>query len=553
MEKNLDYPKTALHQVLRSSADRYPQKVAVKYFLRPRIGAALTYQQIAEHAGRFAAALQARGIKKGDRVALFLPNTPQFMIAFYGGLMAGAIVVPCNPLYRERELEYQLNDSEARVLVSVCDMLNGEELFKSVAAARKKTHLELVVTTSVADFLSPFKRFLTRLGGLRKLKYPDTVDFSEFIGTGGEPSPINVDPVEDVAVLQYTGGTTGTSKGAMLTHHNLVSNAVMTSRWLPMEPSDVNMAVLPYFHIYGLTVAMNAPVWTGASVVMVPKFDVSILLQLLEKERVTVFCGVPAMYVAAINSPEAKKHDLKSVRACISGAAALPLTVMRRFDDLTGGSLVEGYGLTEASPVTHCNPLDAKDKVKVGSIGIPFPDTDARIVSLDEPGKILSAGEIGQLAVKGPQVMKGYWKKAEETGKILQDGWLLTGDIAKVDDDGYFFIVDRLKDMIDVGGLKVYPREVEEVLFEHSAVKEAAVIGVSDPKMGEVPKAYVVLKEEFEKRVQVEELVKHCEEKLAPHKVPRLMEVRKELPKTLIGKVLRRQLKEEDAQTPKAS
>ncbi|MBI4257519.1 MAG: long-chain fatty acid--CoA ligase [Thaumarchaeota archaeon] len=553
VEKSIEYPTIPLQQILTSSAEKYPLKAAVKYFLKPRLGVSLTYQQIAGQAKRFAAALQTRGIKKGDRIALFLPNIPQFIIAFYGGLMAGATIVPCNPLYKERELEHQLNDSEARVLVASCDVLKGEALFRSVEAVRKRTRLEQVVTTSVADYLPPVKRLLTRLGGLKKMSYPDTIDFSEFIRSDGEPSPVNINPTEDIALLQYTGGTTGSSKGAMLTHYNLVCNAIMTSKWLPMVPSDVNMAVLPYFHIYGLTVTMNAPILTGASIVMLPRFDVQALLRILDKERVTIFCGVPAMYVAVINNPESKNHSLKSVRACISGAAALPLAVMKAFDELTGGSLVEGYGLTEASPVTHCNPLDSKSKVRPGSIGMPFPDTDARIMSLDEPSKVLSAGEIGQLAVNGPQVMKGYWNREDETRKILQDGWLLTGDIAKMDEDGYFYIVDRLKDMIDVGGLKVYPKEIEEVLFEHPAVKEAAVIGVPDPKMGEVPKAYVALKEEHEKTVSAEDLVKHCREKLAPHKAPRVVEIRKDLPKTLIGKVLRRQLKEEEAQAPKAT
>ena len=328
----------------------------------------------------------------------------------------------------------------------------------------------------------------------------------------------------------------------MLTHYSLYSNAAYVSMWVPMNEKDVTLAVLPLYHIYGMTAAMNATLFSGGELVLLPQFHVKEVMETIQRRRVTIFPGVPAMYIAIINSPEAKKYNLSTLRGCVSGGAALPPAVRRKFIDVTGGNLVEGYGLTEASPVTHCNPVH-DGTVKDGSIGIPFPETDAAIVDVENPDYLLKPGEIGELAVKGPQVMKGYWNMPDETSKVLRNGWLLTGDIAKMDEDGYFYIVDRKKDMINVGGLKVYPREVEDVLFEHPAVKEAAVIGMPDTFRGEVVKAYVVLKEN--QSASEKEIIDFCSTKLAKYKVPVKVEFVKDLPKTLVGKVLRRKLKEE--------
>lgn len=328
----------------------------------------------------------------------------------------------------------------------------------------------------------------------------------------------------------------------MLTHYNLVSNAEYGVSLFPITSRDVSLCVLPLYHIYGLTVTMNAPMAAGASMVLLPSFHVEEVMKAIQDRKVTIFSGAPAMYVAINSKPEAGRYDLRSVRACLSGGSALPPAVRKKFIELTGGNLVEGYGLSETSPVTHCNPVNG-GVVKDGSIGPPFSETDAMIVDLSDRDKILKVGEVGELAVKGPQVMKGYWNQKEETDAVLKGGWFLTGDIAKMDADGYFYIVDRKKDMVNVGGLKVYPREVEDVLFEHPDIKEAGVIGVPDDFSGEAVKAFVVLKDPA-KKVTAQEIIAFCQERLARFKVPKEVEFVQELPKTLIGKVLRRKLRE---------
>jgi len=355
-------------------------------------------------------------------------------------------------------------------------------------------------------------------------------------------NPVVVDPTEDVAVLQYTGGTTGVAKGAMLTHYNLVSNAVYGARLFPLSEKDVSLCVLPLFHIYGLTVTMNMPISVGGTLVLLPSFHVEEVAKAIEKEKVTTFSGAPAMYIAINSKPNARDFHLHSVRACMSGGSALPPAVRRKFMELTGGNLVEGYGLSETSPTTHVNPL-AGGAVKDGSIGPPFCETDAKIVDIENRYRTLSVGEVGELAVKGPQVMKGYWNQKAETETVLEGGWFLTGDIAKMDEDGYFYIVDRKKDMINVGGFKVYPREVEDVLFENPDVKEVGVVGVPDEFSGEVVKAFVVRKDPS-KGLTEQDIIGFCQTRLAKFKVPKKVEFVDELPKTLIGKVLRRKLRE---------
>jgi len=509
-------------------------------------GRRISYAQLSHLIRATAAFLQESGISKGDRVALFLPNIPQFVISFYAALSIGATVVPCNPLYKASELEFQLRDSESKMIIAVSDIVDKRDLYQPVVEAVKSLDIK-VVTTSVTDFLSPFKRLLAPLAGVKRVPRPGTTDlFEGLLSIKGEPTFAKVDPQEDLALLQYTGGTTATPRGVMLTHRNLLSNAVMVSEWLPLkEGEDVNLAVIPFFHIYGLTVALNAPLLKANSIVLLPRFDVKQVLKSIQAEKVTVFCGVPAMYAAIIDSPLARRFNLRSLRCSISGAAALPRNVQDKFQEETSAMLAEGYGLTEAGPVTHCNPLDSREKIRSGSIGIPFPDTDAKIVSLDDQRQEVPVGEVGELAVKGPQVMKGYWKRSEETTKALIDGWLMTGDIAKRDDEGYFTIVDRKKDMINVGGFKVWPSEVEAVLLSHPAVKDAAVIGVPDARRGEGVKAYVVLRGDFVPKPGADDLRAYCSGRLAGYKVPATIEFREELPKTMIGKVLRRELRKE--------
>jgi long-chain acyl-CoA synthetase len=540
VRKHIDYPEVPLFEFLRDSAKKYPDKTAIIYFDRK-----ITFRELDVLSDKFATALVDFGVKKGDKVAIFLPNIPQFVISYYGALKAGAIVTAISPLYKEREVEHQLNDSEAETIV-VLDML-----YPIVEKVWEKTKLRNVIVAGLKDYMPTFKAVLGSL--LKKIpsrkveRRANVYFFTELMARyEAKPPTVEINPREDLAALQYTGGTTGISKGAMLTHMNLVSNAVMCKEWLQAnEAEEVVLTVLPLFHIYGMTTSMNAPIFFAGTMVMLPRFDAVAVLEAIQKYRVTVFCGAPTMYAMLLAHPDLKKYNLKSVKFCISGAAPLPPEVQKKFMEVTGGVLVEGYGLTESSPVTHANPLDKTMKtVKIGSIGIPWPDTDAKIVDIETGEKELPPGEIGELIVKGPQVMKGYWKMPEETAEVLRNGWLYTGDIGKMDEDGYFYITDRKKDLIKYKGYSVYPRELEDVLYEHPAVKLCGVIGKPDPVAGEIPKAFVVLKEGM--TATEEELMKFVNEKVAPYKAIRELEIRKELPLSAVGKVLRRVLREEE-------
>jgi len=527
-----------LYSLLTDSARLHPDNPCV-YFQ----GRTFTYAQVDELSSRFASALLSLGLKGGDRVAIFLPNVPQLVFAYFGILKAGGIVVMCNPIYKERELEHQLRDSGAEIIVASRSVVKGLDLFASLEACRPRLSLRRVITTALTDYIPPLKKPFVGLVGIKNVPRKDTLDFAALVNSNQPLSTFAaVDPLNDVALLQYTGGTTGVSKGAMLTHYNLVSNAVYGVNIFPVTEKDISLCALPLFHIYGLTVTMNGPIAAGACIALLANFHVEEVAKTIEKMKVTLFSGAPAMYIAINSKPNAKDFKLGSVRACMSGGSALPPAVRRRFMELTGGKLVEGYGLSETSPVTHVNPLRG-GVVKDGSIGPPFSETDAMIVDLEDRDKVLPVGEVGELAVKGPQVMKGYWNQQAETDAVLKGGWFLTGDIAKMDADGYFYIVDRKKDMINVGGLKVYPREVEDVLFEHPNIKEAGVVGIPDEFSGEVVKAFVVLKDP-QKQTTEKEVIDFCLERLAKFKAPRKVEFVSELPKTLIGKVLRRKLRE---------
>lgn len=536
---SLEYPRVSLTHFLEQSAATYPDNNAI-YFMGKRI----TYRELLDLSYQFANGLIKRGVKKGDRVAIMLPNVPQTVICYYGALFAGATVVMTNPLYTERELIHQLNDSGAETIITL------DLLYKRVASVRSSTPLKRLIITSIGDYLPFFKRMLypfvqKKDGHNPQVTYGSDVEpfLSVLKESANNPVKIEVDPDHDIALLQYTGGTTGVAKGVMLTHANLIANAVQCKAVLYKLKMgrDRILGALPLFHVYGMTTVMNKGISIAAEIILVPKFDVKQMLELISKTKPTLFPGAPTMYIGLINHPDLQKYDLSSIEACVSGSAPLPVEVKNRFEELTGGKLVEGYGLTEASPVTHSNPIWGKSIT--GSIGLPWPDTDSRVLD-PSTGEELPTGQIGELAVKGPQVMVGYWNRPEDTAAVLKDGWLLTGDMGYMDEDGYFYIVDRKKDMIIAGGFNIYPREVEEVLFEHPAIQEAAVIGVPDPYRGETVKAFVVLKQGME--ASEEELEKHCREKLAAYKIPRLYEFRSELPKTMVGKVLRRQLQEED-------
>jgi long-chain acyl-CoA synthetase len=531
VSKNLEYPKVPLHAILEKTAKEHPEKTAIAYFERE-----ITYAELDSLSNQFAGALAALGVKKGDRVAVFLPNIPQFVIAYFGALKAGAVSTTISPLHKEREVEYQLTDSEAEAIVAL------DSLYPIVEKVWPKTSLKNVIITSLEEYTSKTTATPSTLE-----QKPNVHSFQELLREKeSKPLKVGINPEEDLAALQYTGGTTGTAKGAMLTHLNLVSNALAFAAWIKGEVAEETfLTALPLFHIYGMTTSMNVPISLAVKMVLLPRFEPIKALETIQRHKVTVFCGVPTMYSVLLANPELGKFDLTSIRICISGASPLPPQVQKKFMDITGGFLAEGYGLTEASPVTHCSPVDKTMRtVRLGSIGLPLPDTAARIVDVETGEKTLGAGETGELAVKGPQVMRGYWRNPKETALVLRDGWLLTGDIAKIDRDGYFYITDRKKDLIKYKDYSVYPRELEDVIYEYPAVKLCAVVGKPDPMVGEIPKAFAVLKDGA--KATEAEIMAFVNEKVAPYKAVREVEFRKELPVSAVGKVLRRVLQEEE-------
>jgi long-chain acyl-CoA synthetase len=536
---SIDYPRVSLYEMFKQSAERFPNNPAISFMNRE-----LTYRELLAQIDAFAASLEGLGVKKGDRVAIHLPNCTQFPIAFFGILAIGAIVVPCNPMYVARELSYQLKDSGAETIVTMTRFYN---LVKEI---QPLTDLKNIIVTNIKDYFPGMLRFLYTVA--KEKKEGDRVDLAasdhSFMGlmkayAGKKARPVKVSP-EDRAIFMYTGGSTGVSKGAVLQHRNLLANALQVKAWCSdlEEGKEIFLAVLPFFHSYGMTTVMNTPLFSGNKIVMLPRFVLADVLKTIDKEKPTLFPGVPTMYVAINNAPDLAKHDIKSVRVCISGAAPLPVEVQKQFEKNTGGKLVEGYGLSEASPVTHANPIYGKSII--GSIGLPFPDTEVKIVDLETGKEVLPIGEVGEMCVRGPQVMECYHNMPEETANSLRDGWLYTGDIGRLDEDGYTYIVDRKKDMVIAGGYNIYPRDIEEVLFTHPKIVEAAVAGVMDPYRGETLKAYVVLKEG--ESLTEAEVIQYCKDNLAAYKVPKLVEFREELPKTMVGKVLRRVLREEE-------
>jgi long-chain acyl-CoA synthetase len=551
----LAYPEALLDHFLDDAARDFPTHTAITFVLRYalggrlRIGATYSYQQLHTYVDRLAAGLASLGVGKGDRVALMLPNSPQAVIAFFAAMRLGAIVVNTNPTYMPLEIQHQLADSGAETIVLLNQFV--PRLRKAQPALPQ---LKRVIVTSIDDLLGFPMRQLVRRALQREPDWAEVplggmfFSFSALLGHAAAPPQVTRAP-GDVALLQYTGGTTGVPKAAMLTHRNLLANTLQSLAWLvdAQRGAERMICALPFFHVYGMTVGMLCSVAMAANMLVLPNpRPIDTVMEVLARERATIFPGVPAMYIAIINHPQAASYDLTSVRACLSAAAPLPIEVQERFGAITGGRLVEGYGMTETSPLTHGNPVYGLRKS--GSIGIPVSDVDAKIVDLDSGAAIAAGTDAqGELLVRGPQVMAGYWERPDETAATIDpDGWLHTGDIARMDEDGYFFIVDRKKDMIIASGFKVLPRDVEEVLFTHPDVQEAAVVGVPDPYRGETVKAYIVPKAGAQPSEQA--IIAFCREQMAPFKVPRQIEFRTELPKTPIGKVLRRVLVDEERQ-----
>ncbi|WP_145945798.1 long-chain fatty acid--CoA ligase [Paenibacillus sp. Y412MC10] len=534
-----EYPKQNVAQFLVDSASRYPEHNALDF-----MGKKMTFRSLLVSVNRFANALLRLGVRKGDRIAIMLPNCPQEVIAYYGALLAGGVVVMTNPLYVPREIQHQLSDADVRIIVTL------DALVQRVEQAMTHRPLSKLIVTSVKDYLPFPKNILYPLAAKKdgtnvSVTYDDRiVSFTRLMKqSSSDPVKVDIDAEQDLALIQYTGGTTGFAKGVMLTHMNLVANTIQSQLWFYRARigQEKYLAALPFFHVFGLTVLLNQAVYNAGTLILVPRFEINQVLKIIDRRKPTVFPGAPTMYIAVIHHPEVHKYDLSSINICISGAAPLPLEVQERFEEVTRGKLIEGYGLTEASPVTHANNI--WEKRKNGSIGIPLPDTEARVVH-PETGEELPLGEIGELVVRGPQVMKGYWNRPEDTERTLRDGWLYTGDLARMDEEGFFYILDRRKDLIIAGGYNIYPREIEEVLFEHPDVEEAVVAGVNDPYRGENVKAYIVLRKGSS--VTEQELKQWCKERLAVYKVPKIYEFRESLPKTLVGKVLRRKLIEEE-------
>jgi long-chain acyl-CoA synthetase len=547
---NLDIPSKPLTWILDQATRHYGANIAITYY-----GTEFSYLQLNSLVDRFAHALIHLGLQRGERVSICLPNVPQFPIAFFGVLRAGGVAVPTNPLYTAPELAHQLQDSGAVVAITL------DQFYPTLSGVSAQTSLRQIILASPSDYFGPVLATLYRLNQLREPRgarppreaskqqgNPGLHRFMDLVGHAYSRQGFTVFSLpessspSDLAVLQYTGGTTGVAKGAMLTHRNLLANALQTGAWNEQQPGSKHtvLCVAPFFHVYGLTVCMTMSISNGWRMLLLPRFTIRETIRAIEKYKPDMFPGVPTLYLALAREAEKNHHDLSSIRVCISGSAPLPLEVQKRFEALSGARVVEGYGLSETSPVTHCNPVFGDRRI--GTIGLPLPETDAAIID-PETWKFLPAGEQGEIVVRGPQVMKGYWQRPEETAKVLRDGWLRTGDIGVMNQDGYFTVVDRAKDMIIAGGLKIYPRDVDEVLYQNSKVLEAAVVGVPDDYRGETVRAYIVVKPG--EHLTAEELIDFCKERLAPYKVPKQVEFRKELPKTLVGKVLRRTLRDE--------
>jgi len=538
VKQTLEYPAEPLFYFLEESARKYPDRACTIFK-----GAEISYKEMNDLTDRIAAAITDLGIKKGDRVGIFMPNTPQFVMVYFGILKAGGVVVATNPLYTPPEIEHQASDAGIELMFVMSNF------YKTIKKAQPNTKIKKMVVTNLKETLSPLIRVLftvakEKKGGHRVDLEDGDIWFQDLIAKykPEDRKKIEVKP-EDTAIFQYSGGTTGISKGAIAMHKNLVANTLQIMNWMPnlVEGGEVLLMAIPLFHVYGMVAGMSFALGSGTTMVMVPNArDLKDVLDNIKKYKPTIFPGVPTLYNALNNHPDvvSGKIELSSIKACLSGSAPLMRETKERWEELSGGKLFEGYGLSEAPTATHCNPLIGENRT--GSIGIPMSDVDCKIISLDDGKTSLAIGEIGELILSGPQVMKGYHNMPTETENTLRNGWLYTGDIARMDEDGYFYIVDRKKELIKPGGYQVWPREVEEALSANPKIIEAGVAGIPDPYRGETVKAWIVLKPG--ETMTLDEVKAWCKERLAAFKVPTHVEFRNELPKTTVGKILRREL-----------
>ncbi len=536
----VDYEEICLPAFLERSVRDYPDNMALLFQ-----GYQVSYQTLGDMVNRFASYLNGIGVQKGDSVAILLPNLIPCVAAYYAILKIGGVAVMNNPLYSDRELKHQFNDSDAKALITL-DLLGNRMI-----DLRPQTSIREIIYTSIGDYLPFPKNLLFPLVGPRKklaakVKPAENVfKWKEVLAQSSPTPPDTPLSFDDTAMYQYTGGTTGVSKGVILTHGNLSKQVQQTAAWFPAfeKGAETMLGALPFFHVFGLTTSMNLAIALGWGNVLIPKPQPQPLLESIRKFKPTFAPLVPTMYIGMLNHPDLHGGDLKSIKGCFSGSAPLPVEVIKDFEERSGAIIVEGYGLTESSPVTHVNPF--KGKRKIGSIGVPISDTLCKIVDIEDGTTEMPVGESGELLIKGPQVMKGYWNKPDATAETLtEDGWLHTGDIAEMDEDGYFAIVDRKKDMIISGGYNVYPRDIEEVFFEHPKVLEACAIGIPHPTRGEQVKVFVVLKEG--ETADQEEMLAYCKNKLATYKLPTEIEFRQELPKSNVGKILKKDLRAEE-------
>lgn len=535
---NADIPQSTMVQLFDQSVKKHAKRKCLTF-----MGKTMTYAEVGEAVDRFAKSLQDQGIGKGSNVGLCLPNTPFYVIAYYGAMKAGATVVNFNPLYAEQELAHQINDSRCDIMVTV----NVKQVQPKVEKMLGTTCLKKIISCDLADALPDMKGFAFRalntvkgwFGKSDTVKTPrdaQHLSFARMIARPGKPKPVDMN-ADDIAVLQYTGGTTGVPKGAALSHGNLSANLHQAHLWFtggkPTAAQEKMLAVLPFFHVFSMTVQMNMSLHIGAELVMLPKFDIKETLKTIDHEKPTMFAGVPTLYKAIIDYKDVKKYDLSSLKTCLSGGSALNENVMGGFKKLTGLELVEGYGLSETSPIVTANPVFGEKKLN--SIGMPVPKTEVKITNLQFPDQTQPVKMEGEICLRGPQVMKGYWNRPDETEKVMdKDGFFRTGDVGYIDEDGYIFIVDRIKDMINASGMKVFPRKVEEALLSHPDVSEALVIGVPHDYRGETVKAFVVLKDG--KKLDEQQMGAYLKERLAPYEMPKQFEQRGALPKTMIGK-----------------